>query len=105
MEDKYAEECILSARKHLFLANNYYSILNYMKERKREFLEVSYYYCYCFILASKGFYLTLDYVDNRVHLEASQALVVVEQLIPRLVQRNNRSSLLWQLELRRNSNQ
>jgi hypothetical protein len=33
MEDKHAEESVLSARKHLFLANNFHSIFNYLKER------------------------------------------------------------------------
>ncbi len=36
MEDKNAEELILSSRKHLFLANNLHSIYNYLKDRKKE---------------------------------------------------------------------
>ena len=36
MEDKNAEELILSARKHLFLANNLHSIFNYLKDRRKD---------------------------------------------------------------------
>lgn len=36
MEDKNAEELILSSRKHLFLANNLHSMYNYLKDRKKE---------------------------------------------------------------------
>jgi hypothetical protein len=35
-EDKQAEECVLSARKHLFLINNMYAVLTFAKERKKE---------------------------------------------------------------------
>ena len=33
-EDKAAEECILSCRKHLFLANNYYAMYTYVKDKR-----------------------------------------------------------------------
>lgn len=36
MDDKNAEEFILSARKHLFLANNLHSIFNYLKDRRKD---------------------------------------------------------------------
>lgn len=36
MEDKVAEDFILSARKHLFMANNLFAMFMFVKERKRE---------------------------------------------------------------------
>ena len=36
MEDKVAEDFILSARKHLFMANNLFAMFMFVKDRKRE---------------------------------------------------------------------
>ncbi len=36
MEDKVAEEFILSARKHLFMANNLFAMFMFVKDRKKE---------------------------------------------------------------------
>ena len=36
LEDKVAEDYILSARKHLFMANNLYSMFIFIKDRKRD---------------------------------------------------------------------
>ena len=36
MEDKVAEDFILSARKHLFMANNLFAMFMFIKDRKRD---------------------------------------------------------------------
>lgn len=36
VEDKGAEDCIITARKHLFLANNLHSVLSHVKEMLNE---------------------------------------------------------------------
>ena len=36
MEDKVAEDFILSARKHLFMANNLFAMFMFVKDRKKE---------------------------------------------------------------------
>jgi hypothetical protein len=35
-EDRGAEDCIMTARKHLFLVNNFFALLNFAKEKKKE---------------------------------------------------------------------
>lgn len=35
-EDKHAEDYVLTARKHLFLINNLYSLLSFVKERRKD---------------------------------------------------------------------
>lgn len=38
-EDRGAENCILSARKHLFLVNNFYPLINFAKEKRKDLTE------------------------------------------------------------------
>ena len=35
-EDKWAEDFMLMSRKHLFMANNLYSVYMYIKDKKKE---------------------------------------------------------------------
>lgn len=37
-EDKSAEECVLAARKHLFLINNVFALLSFVRDRRKELL-------------------------------------------------------------------